>query len=85
VERSIVETERLIVRALNPGGIEAPAPLWSDPIATAYLGRARKFDEVCRMLREHVALPEQPNFDPWATIEKASGRGVSGFAQKCFT
>jgi len=76
VERSIVETERLIVRTLEPGDVEALAALWSDPIATAHLGGARKFDEVRRALREDLALPEQPSFDLWATIEKASGRVV---------
>ena len=74
--RPIVETERLIVRALEPGDVEALAALWCDPAATAYLGGPRTFDAVCRTLRDDLALPEQPTFDLWPTIEKASGRLV---------
>ena len=74
--RAIVETERLIVRTPEPGDVEALAALWCDPAATAYLGGPRRFDEVCRTLRDDLALPEQPPFDLWPTIEKASGRVV---------
>jgi RimJ/RimL family protein N-acetyltransferase len=74
--RPIVETERLIVRALAPGDVEALAALWCDAAATAYLGGPRTFDEVCRTLREDLALPEPPTFDLWPTVEKASGRVV---------
>jgi RimJ/RimL family protein N-acetyltransferase len=74
VGRAIVETARLIVRPLEPGDVEALATLWNDPAATAYLGGPRTFDAVCRTLREDLALPEQPTFDLWPTIEKASGR-----------
>lgn len=74
--RPIVETERLIVRALEPGDVEPLAALWCDPAATAYLGGARKFDDICRTLRDDLALPEQPAFDLWPTIDKASGRVV---------
>jgi ribosomal-protein-alanine N-acetyltransferase len=74
--RSVVETERLIVRSLEPGDVEALAALWCDPRATAYLGGPRRFDEVCRTLRDDLALAVQPTFDLWPTIEKASGRVV---------
>jgi RimJ/RimL family protein N-acetyltransferase len=74
--RAIVETDRLIVRAPEPGDVEALAALWCDPAVTAYLGGPRQFDAVCRTLRDDLALPEQPAFDLWPTIEKASGRMV---------
>jgi RimJ/RimL family protein N-acetyltransferase len=77
VGRAIVETERLIVRPLDAGDVEALAALWCDPAATAYLGGPRTFDAVCRTLREDLALPEPPTFDLWPTIGKASG-GVVG-------
>jgi len=76
VGRAIVETERLIVRILDASDVEALAALWCDPVAAAYLGGPRKVDEVCRTLRGDLALPEQPAFDLWPTIEKASGRVV---------
>ena len=74
--RAIVETDRLIVRAPEPGDVEALAALWCDPAATTFRGGPRKFDEVCRTLRDDLALPERPEFDLWPTIEKASGRVV---------
>ncbi len=42
--RAIVETERLILRTLEPEHIEALAALWCDPAATTYLGGPGKFD-----------------------------------------
>ena len=74
--RTIVETERLIVRHLESGDVEALAALWSDPAATAYLGGPRTSEGVRRSLQEDLALPQQPTFDLWPTIEKASGRLV---------
>ena len=74
--RPIVETDRLIVRALELGDVEALAGLWCDPAATAYMGGPRAFDEVCRTLRADLALAEQPTLDLWPTIEKASGHLV---------
>jgi ribosomal-protein-alanine N-acetyltransferase len=80
----ILETARLVVRALAPGDVEALAALWCDPAATAWLGGPRRFDEVCRTLRADLALPRQPTFDLWPTIEKASGRliGHCGLLEK---
>jgi len=74
--RAIVETDRLIVRTLAPEDVEPLAALWCDPAATPYMGGPRSFDAVCRSLQEDLALPEQPTFDLWPTIEKGSGRLV---------
>lgn len=74
--RAIVETDRLIVRTLRHEDVEPLAALWCDPAATAYMGGPRTFDAVCGSLQEDLALPEQPTFDLWPTIEKASGRLV---------
>src|SRR5262249_28141585 len=59
-----------------PKDVAALAALWCDPAATAYLGGPRTFDDVCRTLREDLALLEQPTFGLWPTIGKASGRGI---------
>jgi RimJ/RimL family protein N-acetyltransferase len=79
----IVETERLLVRRIEPDDVEALAALWCDPQATAYMGGPRRFEEVCQTLRADLALPE-PTFDLWPTIETASGRvvGHCGLLQK---
>jgi ribosomal-protein-alanine N-acetyltransferase len=71
--RRIAETERLIVRTPEAADAEPLAKLWSDPAATACMGGPRDFDRVRQSLREDVARPEQPKFDLWTVIEKATG------------
>jgi RimJ/RimL family protein N-acetyltransferase len=71
--RRIAETARLIIRTHEAGDVEPLARLWCDPTATAYMGGPRDFDRVCQSIRDDVALPEQPTFDLWTVIEKASG------------
>ena len=71
--RRIAETERLIIRTHEVGDVEPLARLWCDPTATTYMGGPRDFDRVCQSIRDDVALPEQPTFDLWTVIEKASG------------
>lgn len=73
---TIVETERLIVRATAPRDVEMLAELWSDPDVTVFLGGPRKAEDVTRFLREDLARPARPAFDMWPTFEKASGRLV---------
>lgn len=81
---TIVETERLIVRALAPEDVEPLAKLWGDSAVTAYLGGPRQADDVSRILRGELALTEPPSFNQWPTFEKASGRlvGDCGLIEK---
>lgn len=74
--RPIVATERLVVRTIALEDVEALAAIWCDPAATAYMGGPRRFDEVCRALREDLPPAQEPAFNLWPTIEKASGRIV---------
>lgn len=71
--RRIAETERLIIRTHEAADVEPLARLWCDPTATAYMGGPRDFDRVCQSIRGDIALPEQPTFDLWTVIEKATG------------
>jgi [ribosomal protein S5]-alanine N-acetyltransferase len=71
--RRIAETERLIIRTHEAGDVEPLARLWCDPMATTYMGGPRDFDRVCQSIRDDVALPEQPTFDLWTVIERATG------------
>ena len=71
--RRIAETERLIIRTHEAADAEPLAKLWCDPVATAYIGGPRVFDRVCQAICEAVVLPEQPKFDLWTVIEKATG------------
>jgi RimJ/RimL family protein N-acetyltransferase len=52
--RAIIETERLIIRALEPEDIEALGALWCDPAATAYLGGPRNLDAFAARARSSV-------------------------------
>lgn len=81
---TIIETDRLIVRALAPEDVEPLAALWSDPAATAYLGGPRRAGDVIRILGEELAQASQPTLNQWPTIEKASGRlvGDCGLLEK---
>src|SRR5262245_43096667 len=74
--RRIAETTRLIIRTHEAGDVEPLAHLWCDPAATAYMGGPRDFDRVCQSIRDDVAAPEQPTFDLWTVIEKASGEVI---------
>jgi ribosomal-protein-alanine N-acetyltransferase len=84
VSGRVVETERLLVRPIEPDDVEALAALWCDPQATAYMGGPRPLDEVTRALREDLPPAEPPRFNLWPTIEKASGRivGHCGLLEK---
>jgi RimJ/RimL family protein N-acetyltransferase len=73
VGRRIAETERLIIRTHEAADAEPLAKLWCDPAATAYMGGPRDFARVCQSVRDDAALQEQPKFDLWTVIEKASG------------
>jgi len=73
VGRRIAETERMIIRTHEAADVEPLARLWCDPTETTYMGGPRDFGRVCESIREDVALPEQPTFDLWTVIEKATG------------
>ena len=81
---AIVETERLLVRAIEPADIEPLAAIWCDPQATRYMGGPRQFHAVCRALREDLPPPVPSRFNLWPTIEKATGRviGDCGLLEK---
>ena len=79
-----LETERLLLRSLDAGDVDALVALWTDPHVTAFLGGPRNPEELQRTFREDLRKQPPDPFDLWPVIEKASGRlvGHSGLLDK---
>lgn len=77
-----IETDRLLLRPMQPGDVEALALLWTDAEVTRYLGGPREF----RTLREIFAARAglSTAYDLWPVVEKASGQlvGQCGLVDK---
>jgi RimJ/RimL family protein N-acetyltransferase len=82
VEIPVLETERLVLRALQPQDFEAHAAMWADPGVTRYIGGTPQTREQSwvRLLR-HLGMWQAMGFGFWAVTERASGRliGEAGF------
>lgn len=68
-----LETERLVLRSLDAGDIDALVALWTDPRVTAFLGGPRDPEELRRSFREDLRREPPDPFDLWPVVEKASG------------
>jgi RimJ/RimL family protein N-acetyltransferase len=79
-----IETERLLIRTIQPGDVEVLARLWSDPAVTRHMGGARDYSKMVEVFSQDAADDPQPPFDLWVTTEKASGRfiGHCGITEK---
>jgi ribosomal-protein-alanine N-acetyltransferase len=79
-----LETERLLLRPLDVGDIDALIALWTDPHVTAFLGGPRNPEELRRTFREDLRKHPPDPFDLWPVIEKPSGSlvGHSGLLDK---
>ena len=75
MERSIAETERLIVRTLEPGDIEALAALWRDPIATIEKASGRVVGHCGLLDKEIAGRPEVELV--YVIAPSAGGRGYA--------
>ena len=74
----ILETERLYLRRLEPGDLDALAALYADPDIRRYfpegtLTRAKTQEELDWFLSGH---PEHPYLGLWATIHKPTGQFI---------
>jgi RimJ/RimL family protein N-acetyltransferase len=77
----ILETERLLLRHLEPGDLEALFALYRDPEIRRYFPEGTLTLEETREELEWFldGHPRRPELGLWATIEKASG----AFAGRC--
>ncbi|HEX3759819.1 MAG TPA: GNAT family N-acetyltransferase [Kofleriaceae bacterium] len=75
--RKIWETERLVLRPLEPADLDTLHELYRDAVVMQYiLGRPRSYEETRQRLAHHVADFEQHGFGLYAAILKSSGAMV---------
>ncbi|MDP3899005.1 MAG: GNAT family N-acetyltransferase [Mesorhizobium sp.] len=78
----VIETPRLILRALTPDDFEAHAAMWADPVVTRYIGGVPQTREQSwiRLLR-HIGMWQAMGFGFWAVTDRRTGRllGEAGF------
>ncbi|HNT53684.1 MAG TPA: GNAT family N-acetyltransferase [Anaerolineaceae bacterium] len=72
----ILETERLILRYQEAADIAFLVDLWSDPVATRYLGGPRERDWLAQVFAETAANPQAEPYDLWPVVDKSSGHLV---------
>lgn len=68
-----IETERLLLRTLDEGDIDALVGLWTDPQVTAFLGGPRNPEELRRSFCEDLRGQAPHPHDLWPVVEKSSG------------
>ncbi len=73
----ILQTERLILRRMQPDDVPALADLWTDPQVTRWMGGPRERTALEADLRNTAQHPAAERFDLWPLVEKAGG-GVIG-------
>lgn len=78
----IIETERLILRALTHDDFEAHAAMWANPVVNRFIGGVPQTREQSwiRLLR-HMGMWQAMGFGFWAVTDGATGRllGEAGF------
>jgi XTP/dITP diphosphohydrolase len=73
-----VETDRLILRPLQPDDLPAFEPLWADEEVMRYIGAGgtRTGDSAAALLDALIAHREQHGFSLWAMVPREVGRPV---------
>jgi len=71
-----LETERLLLRNMEPADLDFLLNLWTDPEVTLYMGGPRERQALARSLEECVEDPCKDEWDLWPVFEKATGRPV---------
>lgn len=74
----VIETERLLLRALAPDDVDAFADLYADPDVMRYIGPGRPLTraEVAELLGRRMREFERQGYGILAVVEKATGRLV---------
>ena len=71
-----LETDRLLLRSLQPDDVERLVSLWTDPVVTAFLGGPRDAQQVRAILQEELVDPPSGRLGQWPLVDKASGELV---------
>lgn len=70
------ETNRLLLRVLTVEDAKPLTDLWTDPDVTCYMGGPRNYDKLYQDFIADANPEQQPAFDLWPAIEKATGQVV---------
>ena len=73
-----IETERLIVRPMEPGDAEALWEMLREPSTWEFIGppQVQSLEETRRFVERKAAYHREHGFAMWAVIERESGRPV---------
>jgi len=75
---TIVETERLLLRPLEPGDLDALAPIWGDAVVMRHIGSGAPRDRegAQELLTRLVAHWDEHGFGLWAVIPRGESAPV---------
>ncbi len=75
---SILETERLLLRELQPGDLDALFAITGDALIMRYVGDLKPYsrEKTAQAIREAQESYQQHGFGGWAFIEKATGQFI---------
>lgn len=69
-QTTILETDRLLLRHVQPSDISALIDLWVDPDVTKHMGGPRDREKLQTIFDEDVKDPFAYEFDLWPVVEK---------------
>lgn len=72
----MIETDRLVLRPLEPGDLDAFAEMWADPETANFVGGVRTREEVAEWHERRTRDYERQGYGVMTVLEKASGRVV---------
>ena len=71
--RTILETERLVLRYQNAADVAPLSALWSDPVVTKFMGGPRDKAWLVAEFGKTARKPRAEKHDLWPLIEKSTG------------
>ncbi len=81
----ILETERLLLRDLETGDLDALAAIYGDPEVMKYIGNGKVFsrEQTKVSIERWKAYQEKNGYSNWAVVDKAGGAliGKCGFSE----
>jgi RimJ/RimL family protein N-acetyltransferase len=83
-QKLILETERLILKHIDPADAAPLIDLWRDPDVTEHLGGPRERAKLVEIFAKDVENPFAYEYDLWPVIEKQSNQviGHCGLLEK---
>lgn len=72
-----IETERLLIKSLEPADVDALTNLWTDPEVTRHMGGPRDSGKLKKEIMQEALSGNQTTLDDlWPTVEKKSKRVI---------